>query len=94
MALALLLAGTLRAEAVLAIANLVWVLLLGLGVLVARRPLPGAWHLAAVLPSGALGDGLRAAFVHGHLATAAWACSWCGPAVATVLASRSFRWGD
>ena len=28
----LLLAGTLRAEAVLAVANLVWVLLLGLGV--------------------------------------------------------------
>ena len=34
-ALALLLAGTLRAEAVLAVANLVWVLLLGLGLLAA-----------------------------------------------------------
>ncbi len=40
-ALALLLAGTLRAEAVLAIANLVWVLLLGLGgVIVPRTELP------------------------------------------------------
>ena len=41
-ALALLLAGTLRAEAVLAVANLVWVLLLGLGVLVPTDLLPGA----------------------------------------------------
>ena len=37
-ALALLLAGTLRAEAVLAVANLVWVLLLGLGRAGAHRP--------------------------------------------------------
>ena len=49
-ALALLLAGTLRAEAVLAVANLVWVLLLGLGVLVPTDRLPGA-----------LGDGRGAA---------------------------------
>ena len=40
-ALALLLAGTLRAEAVLAVANLVWVLLLvGGGVIVPRTQLP------------------------------------------------------
>ncbi len=44
-ALALLLAGTVRAEAVLAIANLVWVLLLGLGRAVPDRPAArGAGH--------------------------------------------------
>ena len=60
-ALALLLAGTLRAEAVLAVANLVWVLLLGLGVLVPTDQLPGALAtVAALLPSGALGDAVRA----------------------------------
>ena len=39
-ALGLLLAGALRAEAVLAVANLVWVLLLGLGTLVPTTSLP------------------------------------------------------
>jgi ABC-2 type transport system permease protein len=95
-ALALLLAGVLRAEGVLAVANLLWVALLVLGgVIVPRSQLPvGLSHLAAVLPSGALGDGLRQAFVHGRpagvplLVLLAWA------AVATVLASRTFRWSD
>ena len=95
-ALALLLAGTLRAEGVLAMANLLWVALLALGgVIVPRSQLPvGLSHLAAVLPSGALGDGLRAAFVHGRpagvplLVLLAWALA------ATVLASRTFRWSD
>src|SRR5674476_57274 len=52
-ALALLLAGTLRAEGVLALANLIWVLLLGLGgVIVAPSQMPaGLSHLAALLLS-------------------------------------------
>lgn len=60
---ALLLAGLLRAEAVLAVANLVWVLLLaGGGVLLPVDLLPGPMgSLAAALPSGALGEGLRSA---------------------------------
>ncbi len=62
-ALALLLAGTLRAEGVLAVANLVLVLLVvGGGLLVPPDQLPGALaHLAAFLPSGALGEALRGA---------------------------------
>ena len=56
-----LLAGTARPEAVLAVANLAWVLLLAAGGLVSETSrLPGAAGvLARLLPSGALGDALR-----------------------------------
>ena len=71
-ALALLLAGTLRAEAVLAVANLVWVLLLGLGVLFPTDLLPGALAtVAALLPSGALGDAMRTVVRRRRLAVGA-----------------------
>lgn len=94
-ALALLLAGTVRAEGVLAVANLVWVLLLGLGVLVPTERLPGALAgLARALPSGALGDATRAAFVDGAWAWGAWAVLAAWGAGAAVLASRFFRWSD
>ena len=94
-ALALVLAGMLRAEAVLAVANLVWVLLLGLGVLVPTARLPQALAtIARLLPSGALGDGLRLALAHATLplsqcaVLAAWAVG------GTFAARRWFRWGD
>ena len=92
-ALALLMAGTLRAEAVLALANLVWVLFLGLGTLVPTDRLPGPLaDLAAVLPSGALGDALRTALVDGGWPWGPWAVLVAWGAVAGVLASRLFRW--
>lgn len=95
-ALALLLAGTVRAEGVLALANLVWVLLLALGgVVVPTRRLPDA--LAAVvelLPSAALGDGLRSALVLGEAHLSAWLVLVVWAAAATALASRFFRWSD
>ena len=95
-ALALLLAGTLRAEGVLAVANLVWVVLLVLGgMVVPRSQLPDALAGAVgVLPSAALGDGLRAAFGEGTflagpaLVLAGWAVA------ATVLTGWTFRWSD
>jgi ABC-2 type transport system permease protein len=95
-ALALLLAGTLRAEGVLALANLVWILLLGLGGVIIPRTamLPGLSHLAALLPSGALGDGLREAFIGGRLAWWPLVVLVIWGAVATALASRTFRWSD
>jgi ABC-2 type transport system permease protein len=95
-ALALLMAGTLRAEGVLALANLVWVALLVLGgVIVPRTEMPsGLSHLAALLPSGALGDGLREAFIHGRLDAVPLLVLVIWGAVATVLASRTFRWSD
>ena len=95
-ALAMLLAGTLRAEAVLAVANLVWVLLLGLGgVLVPRSELPpGLSHVAAVLPSAGLADGLRSALVDGSLNLPALLVVVGWGAVASVLAARFFRFDD
>ncbi|GIJ00210.1 ABC-2 type transport system permease protein [Sediminihabitans luteus] len=67
--LALLLAGTLRAEGVLAVANLVLVLLaVGGGVLVPPEQMPGIMqHVAVVLPSGALGEAMRGAFLDGSV---------------------------
>ena len=95
-ALALLLAGTLRAEGVLALANLIWIALLGLGgVIVPRSEMPpGLSHVAALLPSGALGDGLREAFIHGRPAGIPLLVLVGWGAVATALASRTFRWSD
>ncbi len=95
-ALALLLAGTLRAEGVLALANLIWIGLLGLGgVIVPRTQMPpGLSHLAALLPSGALGDGLREAFIHGRAAGIPLLVLVVWGVVATTLASRTFRWSD
>ncbi len=94
-ALALVLAGTLRAEAVLAVANLVWVLLLGLGVLFPTALLPGALAtVAALLPSGALGDAMRTAFVDGGWPWAQWAVLVGWGLAGGWLARRFFRWGD
>ncbi len=92
--LALLLAGTLRAEATLAAANLVWVLLLaGGGVVVPADRLPGGLSgLAVALPSGALGEALRAALVHGRLAVLPCAVLLAWTAAASAAAARWFRW--
>ncbi len=92
--LGLLIAGALRAEATLAVANLVYVLLLvGGGLIVPLDRYPGATHRALeLLPSGALGEGLRDAFSGGSpgwmpiVVLLAWAL------VAGVLTARTFRW--
>lgn len=95
-ALALLLAGTLRAEAVLAVANLLWVVLLALGgVIVPRTELSaGLSHLAAVLPSAGLADGLRSALVAGQLNVLALGVVLGWGVLATALAARLFRFDD
>ena len=93
-ALALLLAGTLRAEAVLAVANLAWVLLLGLGVVAPTDQLPGALAtVAALLPSGALGDAVRLSFVNGGWPWSQWAVLVVWAVVGGLLTRRFFRWG-
>lgn len=93
-ALGLLIAGTLRAEATLAVANLVYVLLLvggGLIVPLSRYP-DGAQKILELLPSGALGEGLRDVFDGGGpgvlpvVVLATWGL------VAGLLTSRTFRW--
>lgn len=92
--LGLLIAGVLRAEAVLAVANLVWVLLLAGGaVLLPADQLPAPLAaLARVLPSGALGEGLRDAFAGGGLGLGPVLVLLGWTAVAGTLAARCFRW--
>ena len=94
-ALALLLAGTLRAEAVLAAANLLWVVFLVLGVVVPRTQLPdAASSVAAALPSSALADGLRAALVDGRLNLMALLVVLGWAILASALAARFFRFDE
>jgi ABC-2 type transport system permease protein len=71
--LGILLGGSVRAEITLAVANLVWfVLLLAGGIVVPLRLLPGPLAaIGAALPSGALAEGLRAALSAGHAPSAA-----------------------
>jgi ABC-2 type transport system permease protein len=90
-ALGLLLAGTLRSEAVLAAANLVWVLLVAGGGIVV--PVHGPLgSVAAVLPSGALGAASRAALQQGRLDVGALAVLLAWAAGAALAAVRWFRW--
>ncbi|WP_024874246.1 ABC transporter permease [Saccharomonospora piscinae] len=92
-ALGVLLGGALRAEAVLALANVVWfVLLLAGGIVVAADALPGV--LGAVvpyLPSGALAGGLHAALGEGTLSWPAVAVLAVWAAAATALATRTTK---
>jgi ABC-2 type transport system permease protein len=66
-ALGVLLGGALKAEVVLALANIVWfVLLLGGGIVVPPDSMPGALgDVVMLLPSGALTDGMHSALVDG-----------------------------
>jgi ABC-2 type transport system permease protein len=92
---ALLMAGTLRAEATLAAANLVYVVLLGIGGVVfplTKFP-PGARPVLELLPTGALSTGLRDVLANGAafpvkdtVTLAVWAV------VGITLAARFFRW--
>ncbi|MBW1602866.1 ABC transporter permease [Streptomyces sp. JJ66] len=93
--LGLLMAGTLRAEATLAAANLVFLLLmLGGGVIIPLERFPGAVQgVLGALPITALSDGLRAVLQDG--AVLPWAdvgllAAWA--AVALAAAARWFRW--
>jgi ABC-2 type transport system permease protein len=54
----------------------------------------GLSHLAALLPSGALGTGLRTAFIDGQLAVVPVLVLVLWAVAATALASRTFSWSD
>ncbi|MFD4504786.1 ABC transporter permease [Streptomyces sp. NPDC058457] len=92
--LGLLMAGTLKAEATLAAANLVFLLLLvGGGVIVPLDKFGGAQHALGLLPISALSDGLRDVLQHGSGMPwgdlgilAVWAV------VALGAAGKFFRW--
>jgi ABC-2 type transport system permease protein len=91
----LLMAGTLRAEATLAAANLVYLLLLVLGgVMFPLTKFPaGLRHVLDLLPISALSDGLRQVLQHGAampgrdlIVLAVWAVA------GMALAARFFKW--
>jgi ABC-2 type transport system permease protein len=93
--LALAMAGTLRAEATLAAANLVYIVLLGVGgVIFPLTKFPaGARHFFELLPTGALSTGLRSVLAHGvafPVGNTVTLLVWAIAAIA--LAARVFRW--
>jgi ABC-2 type transport system permease protein len=91
--LGLLLAGVLRAEATLAAANLVYLLLLAAGAVVLPSSEYGAFgHVTAWLPSGALGDAMRTACLHGSVAWRDLAVLLLWTAIGSFLTARTFRW--
>lgn len=92
--LGLLLGGTVRAEAVLALANGIYLLLLfGGGTVIAADRLPaGLGALVTGLPSGALGDGLRAAASGGAVSATTWLVLAVWAVVGAGLSMRLFRW--
>jgi len=93
--LGMLMAGTLRAEATLGLANFVFLLLLaGGGVILPLSKFPsGVHHVLDALPISALTNGLRDVLQHG--ATLPWGdvgilAVWALAAI--TLAARSFKW--
>jgi ABC-2 type transport system permease protein len=93
--LAMLMAGTLRAEATLAAANLLYLVMLGLGgVLFPLTKFPaGARPVLRLLPAGALSDGLRSVLAHAAglpVRDLLVLCAWAVAGIA--LAARTFRW--
>jgi ABC-2 type transport system permease protein len=91
--LGLALAGSLRAEATLAAANLVYLLLLAGGAVVLPMSAYGDFgDVVRWLPSGALGNAMRDALIE---ATVSWRdlgvlVAWTG--LGTALTARTFKW--
>ena len=92
--LGLLIAGTVRAEATLAIVNMAWVILAGVGgVLIPSSYLPAFLEWSPnVLPSGALGEALRAELmltrfeILPHIILLLWTL------VVGAIALKKFKW--
>lgn len=85
-ALAVIVGGTLRAEAVIAVANLLWILMLAAGALT-----PPSLALLSFLPPGALGNGLRAA-IAGSFDPVSLAVLLLWAGALSVVARRTMRW--
>lgn len=91
-ALGMLLAGTLRAEATLAAANLVYLLLLAGGaVILPASAYGGLGDVVRWLPSGALGEAMRAA-CDGAIAGRDLVVLLAWAALGSVLTARTFKW--
>jgi ABC-2 type transport system permease protein len=91
--LGLFLAGVLRAEATLAAANLVYLLLMAGGAVVLPATAYGATgDVVRWLPSGALGEAMRAAFIDGRTDWSALAVLLAWAVLGTALTARTFKW--
>ncbi|ASN20358.1 ABC transporter permease [Arthrobacter sp. YN] len=93
-ALGLLVAGTVRPEATLAITNLLWILLGALGgIVVPADRLPSVLQgIVHFLPSGALGQALRDAFLAGAVPFPAVLVLLLWTVLAGAAAIRWFKW--
>ncbi len=91
--LGLLVAGTLRAEATLAVANLVYLLLMAGGAVVIPASSYGVMeHPIHYLPSGAVGEAFRDATLHGVLSWRDLSGLLLWTLVGGFLTSKTFRW--
>lgn len=92
-ALGLFVAGALRAEATLALANLVYLLLMaGGGVVLPASTYGDAGTFIQWLPSGALGEAVRATLVDARIDARALVVLAVWAALGTVLTARTFKW--
>ncbi|WP_110205858.1 ABC transporter permease [Nocardioides daejeonensis] len=91
--LGLALAGALRAEATLAAANLIYLLLMmGGGIVLPRDTYGAAEGPLQLLPSAALGDALRTALWDGRADAVAFLVLLVWAVLGAGLASRLFKW--
>lgn len=91
--LGLFVAGVLRAEATLAAANLVYLLLMAGGAVIVPSVAYGAFgSLARWLPSGALGDAMRDALIRDTVAWPNLVVLLAWAVLGTFLTARTFRW--
>ena len=91
--LGLLVAGSLRAEATLAAANLIYLLLMACGAVVLPASAYGAFGDAVQwLPSGALGEGMRHALLDGTIAWTGLAVLALWTVLGAALSARTFKW--
>ena len=91
-ALGLLLAGTVRAEATLALSNVLWVLMGAAGGAVFPLPENLAGTILQALPSAALGEALRTAALDGAIALQPLLILTVWGALALLAAKRWFTW--
>jgi ABC-2 type transport system permease protein len=93
-ALGLLVAGTVRPEATLAITNLAWVLLAAAGGILfpSTRAPDYLQPFVDLLPSAALGDSLRAALISGTTSVSGILILLAWTIIAGFAATRWFKW--
>lgn len=91
--LGLLIAGVLRAEATLAAANLVYLLLMAGGAVVLPRTSYGEFgHVTKFLPSGALGDAMRSGLLDSRIGWSSLLVLAVWAVLAAVGTARTFKW--